>query len=427
MKDALSFTLLRGTRDHRDVLTSGILGVIALLAVAVLASEARTSISPRLVLRTLALQAAIAFFALTTSVGQSVLAVMTRGAQSIISYTDVGILFVFGDLGDPSQMFIFAFRVLPVIVFVSSLVAVLYYLRIMQLLIRGIGHALKTVTGASRLETISAAANIFIGIVESPMTIKPWLHSLTRSQLFSVMSVSLASVSGSILIGYSSLGVSLDYLLPAAFMSAPGGLLMAKILIPETTTPIEPDASELANASFGETAPINIVEAAADGAAAGLKLAANVGAMLIAFVALVALINGLLGGIGSLLGYPDISLELFLGYAFAPLAFLIGIPWAEAMSAGALLGQKVILNEFLAFASFADIRESFSPHSQTVITFALCGFANLGSMAIIMGGLGGLVPSRKSDIAALGFKAVLAGTLANLMSAALASLCLTLG
>lgn len=409
------------------MLTSGILGVLGLLAIAILTSETRALISPGLVLRTLALQALIAFFALTTTAGQSVLALMTRGAQNIIAYADVGILFLFGDLGDPSQMFILAIRVLPVIVFVSSLVAVLYYLRIMQFVIQGLGRALQMVTGASRLEAISAAANIFIGIVESPMTIKPWLHSLTRSQLFSVMCVSLCSVSGSILAGYASLGIELKYLLPAAFMSAPGGLLMAKILIPETTAPRSPSATDLAAASFGDTRPVNIVEAAADGAATGLKLAANVGAMLIAFVALVALINGLLGGLGSLIGYPGITLEFFLGYAFAPIAWAIGIPWDEAMRAGALLGQKVILNEFLAFASFAEIRETFSPHSQTVITFALCGFANLGSMAIIMGGLGGLVPTRKSDIAALGFKAVLAGTLANLMSAALVSVFLTIG
>lgn len=409
------------------MLTSGFLGIMALLAVAILASEARGMINPGLVSRTLALQAFIAFAALTTSIGQSILGVMTAGAQNIIAYTDVGISFVFGELGDPSAMFVFAFRVLPVIVFVSSLVGVLYYLRIMQVVIRAIGYGLRAITGASKLETVSAAANIFIGIVESPMTIKPWLHTLSRSQLFSVMCVSLSSVSGSILVGYSSLGVSLEYLLPAAFMSAPGGLLMAKILIPETASPIEPDARELAEASFGETRPVNIVEAASDGAAAGLKLAANVGAMLIAFVALVALINGLLGGIGGIVGYPHITLEFFLGYIFAPLAFLIGIPWQEAMAAGALLGEKVILNEFLAFASFAEIKDTFSPHSQTVITFALCGFANLGSMAIIMGGLGGLVPTRKSDIAELGFKAVLAGTLANLMSAALASVFLTIG
>lgn len=425
--DALPFALAKGTREAGQVLTSGILGVLGLLSIAVLASETRALIDPGLVLRTLALQALIAFFALTTSAGQSVLAMMALGAQNIIGYADVGILFLFGDLGDPSKMFILAIRVLPVIIFVSSLVAVLYYLRIMQFVIQGLGRALQLVTGASRLEAINAAANIFIGIVESPMTIKPWLHSLSRSQLFAVMCVSLCSVSGSILAGYASLGIELKYLLPAAFMSAPGGLLMAKILIPETTAPQSPSDADLFAASFGDTRPVNIVEAAADGAATGLKLAANVGAMLIAFVALVALINGLLGGLGSLVGYPGVTLEFLLGYVFAPIAFLIGIPWDEAMRAGALLGQKVILNEFLAFASFAEIRDTFSPHSQTVITFALCGFANLGSMAIIMGGLGGLVPTRKSDIAQLGFKAVFAGTLANLMSAALVSVCLTFG
>lgn len=408
------------------MLTSGILGVLVIFLVAVLLSEKRSAISPRVVLSTLALQAAIAGFALATDAGQAVLDVMARGAQSVISYADSGIFFLFGDLGDPSKMFVLAFRVLPVIVFVSSLVAVLYHLRIMPLLIRGIGYLLRTLLGVSRLESTSAAANIFVGMVESPMTIRPYLTSLTRSQLFSVMSVGLASVAGSILVGYASLGVDLKFLLPAAFMSAPGGLLMAKLLVPEGDTPFEPSADELANSQYGESRPVNIVEAAADGASAGLKLAANVGAMLIAFVALVAMANGILGAIGGLFGYPSLSFEFLLGYLLSPIAFLIGIPWDDAVAAGNLLGQKIILNEFLAFVSFTKDIDTFSPHAQAVITFALCGFANLASMAILMGGLAGLVPGRKSEIAQLGFKTVLAGTLANLMSASLASIFLTL-
>lgn len=408
------------------MLTSGILGVLVIFLVAVLLSEKRSAISPRVVLSTLALQAAIAGFALATDAGQAVLDVMARGAQSVISYADSGIFFLFGDLGDPSKMFVLAFRVLPVIVFVSSLVAVLYHLRIMPLLIRGIGYLLRTLLGVSRLESTSAAANIFVGMVESPMTIRPYLTSLTRSQLFSVMSVGLASVAGSILVGYASLGVDLKFLLPAAFMSAPGGLLMAKLLVPEGDTPFEPSADELANSQYGESRPVNIVEAAADGASAGLKLAANVGAMLIAFVALVATANGILGAIGGLFGYPSLSFEFLLGYLLSPIAFLIGIPWDDAVAAGNLLGQKIILNEFLAFVSFTKDIDTFSPHAQAVITFALCGFANLASMAILMGGLAGLVPGRKSEIAQLGFKTVLAGTLANLMSASLASIFLTL-
>lgn len=409
------------------MLTSGVLGIIAILCVAVLASEKLSAINLRIVLSTLALQAAVAGFALTTTTGQAVLAVMTTGAQNIISYADDGIIFLFGDLGDPTKMFILAFRVLPVIIFVSSLVAVLYHLRIMQAFIQGMGFVLRTLVGTSRLESVNAAANIFVGMVESPMTIRPYLEKLTRSQLFAVMSVGLSSVAGAVLVGYASLGVELKYLLPAAFMSAPGGLLMAKLLVPETGTPFEPDAGELANAFYGEHKPVNVVEAAADGASAGLKLSANIGAMLIAFVALVALINGLLGGVGGLLGFEGITLEFLLGYLFAPVAFLIGIPWEEAVQAGGLLGQKVILNEFLAYISFAEVRDVFSPHSQAVITFALCGFANLSGMAILMGGLAGMVPSRKSEIAQLGFKTVLAGTLSNLMSASLASVFMTLG
>lgn len=408
------------------MLTSGVLGVIVILAVAIVLSEKWTKINPRIVISTLALQAGVAGFALATDIGQRVLDVMTRGAQNIISYADDGIIFLFGDLGDPTKMFIVAFRVLPVIIFVSSLVAILYHLKIMQLFIRGIGFVLRLLVGVTRLEATNAAANIFVGMVESPMTIRPYLTSLTRSQLFAVMSVGLASVAGAVLVGYASLGVDLRYLLPAAFMSAPGGLLMAKLLVPETEEPFEPDAKEMANSHYGETRPVNIVEAAADGAAAGLKLAANVGAMLIAFVALVALVNGILGGLGGLVGFPQLTLEYVLGYLFAPIAYVIGIPWEEAVAAGNLLGQKVILNEFLAYVSFAEIQDSFSPHTQAVITFALCGFANLAGMAILMGGLAGMVPSRKSEIAELGFKTVLAGTLSNLMSAALASIFLTL-
>ncbi len=409
------------------MLTSGLPGIIAILALAILLSENRKAIDPRLILRILALQIVIAGFTLKTALGQAVLSILTGGAQNIISYADAGIIFMFGDLGDPAKMFVLALRVLPVIIFVSSLIAILYYLRIMQVIIRGIGYALNRITGASRLESVSAAANIFVGMVESPMTIRPWLDKLTRSQLFAVMAVGLSSVAGSILVGYASLGIELEYLLPAVFMSAPGGLLMAKILVPETDEPFDPAADDLATSTFGETKPANLIEAAADGATAGLKLAANVGAMLIAFVALVALVNGLLGGLGGLVGFPDVTLELLLGYIFAPIAFLIGIPWDEAIRAGALLGQKVVLNEFLAYISFSEIRDTFSPHTQVVITFALCGFANLGSMAILMGGLGGMVPALKSDIARLGFKTVLAGTLANLLSAALASLFLSIG
>lgn len=409
------------------MLTSGLLGVIVILVVGAFASERTRSINPRIVFSTLALQAAVAGFALATEAGQVVLGVMTRGAQNIISYADDGIIFLFGDLGDPTKMFIVAFRVLPVIIFVSSLVAVLYHLRVMQVFIQSIGWLLRTLVGTSRLESINAAANIFVGMVESPLTIRPYLEKLTRSQLFAVMSVGLSSVAGAVLVGYASLGVELKFLIPAAFMSAPGGLLMAKLLVPETGTPFEPDAADLKASTFGEIRPVNVVEAAADGAASGMKLAANVGAMLIAFVALVALVNGILGSVGGLLGYPGVTLEFILGFLFAPVAFLIGIPWEEAVQAGGLLGQKVILNEFLAYVSFAEVRDVFSPHSQAVITFALCGFANLSGMAILMGGLAGMVPSRKSEIAQLGFKTVLAGTLSNLMSASLASVFMTLG
>lgn len=406
-----------------EILESGALGIVGLLVIAFVLSERKRAISPRIVACTFLLQAGVAAFVFLTPFGQSTLATITFGINNVISYTEAGITFMFGPLGDPSGPvgFVVAFRVLPIIVFISSLVAVLYHLKIMTFFIQVVGRGIQLVAGTSKLESVSAAASIFIGMVEAPLTIRPYLAKVTRSQLFAIMSVGLATVTGAILGGYAGLGVSLEYLIPAAFMSAPGGLLMAKILIPETETPHQPNPSEEPPAIDGEHQPANVIEAAANGASTGLMLAANVGALLLAFVALVALLNGIIGGLGSLVGFPSLTLELLLGYAFFPISVLIGIPWNEAVAAGSLLGQKTILNEFVAFASFAEVIDTFSPRAQAAITFALCGFSNLSAMAILLGGLGSMVPDRRSEIAQLGLMAVLAGTLSNLMSAAIVS------
>jgi len=289
---------------------------------------------------------------------------------------------------------------------------------IMQVIIRVIGGGLKRIMLTGHAESLSATANIFVSQTEAPLVIKPYIRGLTKSELFAVMVGGMASIAGSLLVGYANMGVELKYLIASSFMAAPGGLLMAKLMMPETETPkLDTEHEDLAE----DEGYANVIDAAAAGAVSGMRLAVNIGAMLIAFIALIALLNGTLGGLGSIFGLPDITLQQILGYIFAPVAYLLGIPWSETSTVGGLIGQKLILNEFVAYADFVTIKETLQPHTQAVVTFALCGFANLSSIAILLGGLGSLVPSRRAEIASLGIKAVTAATLANLMSAALAS------
>lgn len=405
---------------------TGIIGIVVIVAVAVLLSENRRHINWRIILSTLALQVAIAAFALITPIGQSVLQVMSFGVQNIINYANEGLVFIFGPLADPQQGFILAIQVLPVIIFVSSLLAILYHFGIMQVFVKVFGAGLRAITGIPRLEAVCAAANVFVGMIEAPLTIRPYLPHLTRAQLFSVMCTGLATVAGAMMVGYASLGVELPYLITAAFMGAPGGLLMAKLLIPETGVPYDPEDSVEVN-PFGEgEKPVNFIDAAAIGAQGGLRITVMIVGMLLAFVALIALANGIIGGIGGVFGQEDISLERILGFAFAPVCFLIGIPWEEAIRSGVFFGQKTILNEFLAYANFAPVKETFSETTQAIITVALCGFASLPALAILMGGLGSMIPSRRSEIATLGLKTVFASTLANLMSAAITGVLISL-
>ena len=279
------------------------------------------------------------------------------------------------------------------------------------------------VVGTRPVESLNAAANVFVGQTEAPLAIKPYLGRITNPQLFAIMSSGLASVAGTVLAAYATLGINLEYLLAASFMAAPGGLLMAKLIVPDGSEKDDSDLSIMAITK--ERSPhANVFMAAAAGAQDGLKLALTIGAMLLAFVALIALANGLLGGVGAWVGMPDLSFQMVLGWVFSPLMFLLSIPWEEAQAAGALFGEKLILNEFVAYISFINNAESFSPRSQAIITFALCGFANLSSIAILLGGLGSLIPERQSQIAKYGIYAILAGSLSNLMSAALAGLIL---
>jgi CNT family concentrative nucleoside transporter len=352
---------------------------------------------------------------------------MTDGVNGLLNYANEGISFLFGEIVGDSIGFTFAFKVLPIIVFFASLIAVLYHVGIMKWVIRVVGGALQRVLGTSKAESMSATANIFVGQTEAPLVVKPYIASMTQSELFAVMVGGLASVAGSALGGYAMIGVPVDYLIAACFMSAPGGLLFAKMLMPETEEP----KSELPDQSNDE-APVNVIDAAAGGASSGLQLALNVGAMLLAFVALIALLNGVLGGIGAWVGQPDLTLELMLGWVFSPLAFLLGVPWSEAVTAGSFIGQKLVVNEFVAYLNLAPYLVegavgALSPKTAAIVSFALCGFANLSSIAILLGGLGGMAPSRRKDIAKFGLLAVMAGTMSNLMSGTIAGLFVALG
>jgi CNT family concentrative nucleoside transporter len=401
-------------------------GILAILALGVAFSERRRSINVTTIARTLALQAAIAAFVLLTPVGAQILGTMAHGVEQLIAYTAQGSAFVFGSLADQKREVIIAFQIMPVIIFIAALIAILYHWHVMPSLIRVLGGGISYVTGVSRLESLCAAATMFVGNIEGPLMIRPFLRSLSRAQLFAVMSGGLASVSGSVLVGYASLGFNLDYLICAAFMSAPGGLLFAKIIVPDVGPAYEPDHSTDLITFDGEHRPANVIEAAAQGAVTGLSIALNVAALLIAFVALVAMTNGILGALGQSAGVAGLSLDGIFKYVFAPIAWAIGIPWDESFGAAQFLGQKFVLNEFIAYISFAQVKATFSEHTQAVVTIALCGFANLTGMAIQLGALTTMVPERRSEIARLGWKAMIGGTLSNLMSAALVSMILNL-
>ena len=399
-----------------------LVGIAVLFTVAFLASTNRRQINWRTVSLALLLQFTLGGIVLYLPIGVSLLSAISDAVTSVLGNAQDGIAFVFGPIGAFEMGFIFAFHVLPVIVFFSALVSVLYYLGIMGWIIRIIGGALQKLLSTSKAESMSATANIFVGQTEAPLVVKPYIPNMTRSELFAVMVGGMATVAGSVLAGYVLLGVELRYLLAASFMAAPGGFLMAKMMIPETEEIIE-DSEEI-ELKFDEH--VNVIDAAAAGASSGMALALNVGAMVLAFVGLIALINAILAWAGGLVGFESLSLQLLLGYAFQPLAFLLGIPWEETNLAGSLIGQKLVFNEFVAFVALTEQMESLSAHSQAVVTFALCGFANFSSIGIMLGGLGTMAPTRRSDVAELGVRAVFAGFLANLMSGAIASFFLSI-
>ena len=430
----------------------GIGGMVALVALALLLSTNRRAVRWRTVLAALGIQVAFGVLVLFWPAGQRGLAVVTEGVQAVINSANAGISFLFGPVlpeGESAGV-VFAFQVLPVIIFFASLTAVLYHWKILQFVVETLGSALGWALGTRKAESVNAAANIFVGQTEAPLVIRPYLKGLTRSGLFAVMVGGLSTVAGSVLVGYSLLGAPLEYLIAASFMAAPGALLMAKLMVPEDPDeppeePLEskpkadhdgdgiPDDADLDLDSDNDGIPDdeddldgmeyrNVIDAAASGAGDGLKLALNIGALLLAFISLIALINLILGWVGGLFGAEDLTFEQILGYVFAPLMTVIGVPWGEAVQAGSFVGQKVVVNEFVAFSNFAPSIEELSPKTAAIITFALTGFANLGSLGILLGGLGGLVKDRRREIAELGVRAIAAGTLANLMSATIAGI-----
>ena len=409
----------------------GLAGMAILLSIAVLFSSNRKAINLRTVGGALLLQALVPALVLLTDSGASVLKSISDGVQAVIDSANAGISFLFGPLVSDKMFelfagngFIFALKVLPVIIFFAALMSVLYHLNIMQIIIKVFGGGLQKMLGTSRTESMSAAANIFVGQTEAPLVVKPYINTMTSSELFAIMAGGLASVAGAVLAGYASMGISLNYLIAASFMAAPGGLLMAKILVPETEKPDEKLEAKIEEEEE-EAAAANVLDAAAIGASSGLQLAMNVGAMLLAFIALIALLNMIIGGIGGWFGHGEITMQMILGYLFAPVAYILGIPWTEAIHAGSLLGQKLVINEFVAYVDFIANKDLFSEHSRAIITVALCGFANLSSIAILLGGLGVLAPGRRQEIARFGLKAVLAGTLSNFMSATLVGIFLS--
>ncbi|MEM7610161.1 MAG: nucleoside transporter C-terminal domain-containing protein [Pseudomonadota bacterium] len=401
-----------------------IVGIAVILIIAVIFSGNRRAISPRVVMSAFAVQLGIAVLVLYLPAGKAAISAISGGVLQVIGYANAGIGMVFGPLFNPEGPNSFAIGVLPVIIFFASLMAVLYHLGIMQIVVRVVGRGLQLLIGTRPVESLNAAANIFVGQTEAPLVVRPYLMNVTKPQLFAIMVSGTASVAGTVLVAYQGMGANLEYLLAASFMAAPGGLLMAKIIMPDEPV-VGREASDDDISGVTIEREKNVILAAASGAQDGVRLAVMIGAMLLAFVALIALCNGVLGGVFGLFGIEDMTVERILGFVFAPLMWLLSVPWEEAQVAGSLFGKKLILNEFVAFFDFGLVKDSLSPRTAAVITFSLCGFANLSSIAILLGGLGVLVPKQRELIGQFGLKAVLAGSLSNLMSAALASLLLT--
>ncbi|NIE84000.1 NupC/NupG family nucleoside CNT transporter [Burkholderia sp. A1] len=418
-----------------DILRS-LLGMACLLAIAYLLSNNRRGVSLRTLLAALATQLVLGALVLFVPTGRAALAMAANGVNQVLEMGNHGIAFVFGGLvgnkmfelfGDGG--FVFGLRVLPMIIFVTSLIAVLYYIGVMKWIVRIFGALLSKLLGVSRIEGCSAVATIFLGQSEMPALVKPFVRQMTSAEIFTVMASGMASIAGSVLVGYAGLGVKMEYLLAASVMAVPGGLLFGKLLYPTD----EPSRVVIEGLDFDEKRAANVIEAAASGASVGMRIAMNVGAMLIAFVGLIALMNAIVSGIATLVGFPHLTLLGILGVVFAPLAWLIGVPWHDAALAGNFIGEKLIFNEFVAYGDLSPyLKDStkvmaaglqvLDPKTIAIVSFALCGFANFSSIAILAGGFSAVAPERRSEVARHGLRALTAATLSNLMSAAIAGL-----
>ncbi|MCZ2080021.1 MAG: NupC/NupG family nucleoside CNT transporter [Bryobacteraceae bacterium] len=403
---------------------TGLLGIAIILATAYLFSTNRRAIRPQLLLWGLGLQFAVAFLVLRTGFGWLFQAA-SAGVNALLEFAETGSQFVFGPLGAKSGPFgvIFAFQVLPIVIFIASFFSILYYFGVMQVFVRAMAVVMQRVMGASGAESTNVAASIFMGQTEAPLTVRPFLAGMTQSELFTIMTSGMAHVSGAVMAAYVKIaGVDIKHLLTAVIMTAPATILLAKMLMPETEKP-----ETAGNVKVHVERPgVNVIDAAARGAGEGLHLALNIGAMLIAFLALIAMANGILGWVHSLpwMGWLPPTLQQIFGHVFSPVAWVIGVSWKDSMAIGNLLGTRLVLNEFVAFLELAPLKEQLDPRSFVIATYALCGFANFSSIAIQIGGIGALAPSRKSDLARLGLKAVAAGTMANFMSACIAGMLL---
>ena len=407
------------------VVGQSLLGMSLIILTGYLLSSERSKINWRTVLGAFGIQLAIGVFVLYFPPGMRALEAVAGVVASVLTYAQAGIDFMFGDFASGNHGFVFALQVLPIIVFFASLIAVLYHLGIMERLVGLIGGFIQLVLGTSKAESMAAATNIFIGQSEAPIAIKPYLSSMSSSEIFAVMVGGMATVSGSVLGGYAAAGVEMKYLIAASFMAAPAGLMMAKLIKPESGD-VSSDESDVHEEIVAHRAA-NVIDAAATGALQGMQLAFAIGALLLAFIGLIALVNGMISWGGSFFGVENLTMQQILGYLFQPVAFLIGVPWEETRQVDSLLGQKLMLNEFIAYLDFvANYQSELTPRTQAIVTFALCGFACLSSIAIVVGGIGILVPERRTEMSKLGLLAVVGATLANLMSATIAGLMLTL-
>jgi CNT family concentrative nucleoside transporter len=401
---------------------TGLFGLVVILAIGIALSRNRRAISWRVVAWGVGLQAAFAVFVLRVPIGQKIFSALGAVVTKILGFSYAGSEFVFGEIGKQHSSIgvVFAFQIMPAIIFVSALFAIMYYLGIMQVVVKAFAVAMNKIMGASGAESLNVAASIFMGQTEAPLTIRPFLPRMTRSELMTVMTAGMAHVSGSIMAAYIAFGIEARHLLTAVIMTAPGTIMMSKILEPETEVP----------ETLGEVkvdiprTDVNVLDAAARGTSEGLSLMLNVIAMLISFIALIALVNGLFGWVHGFAPWFPASLQTVLGWIFRPIAWIMGVPWHDSGTIGALLGERMVINEFIAYAHLGPLKASLDPVSFTIATFALCGFANLSSVGIQIGGIGALAPERKHDLARLGLRAMIAGTLANFLSATLAGILL---